>query len=121
MPFDLRMEVRAADGRGIPLKNLADPKPDGDASLPTVQVAMPVPGRYLNGGKGTFAYLLGLQDGTPSGGFLGYLRPPATFDGRAGTQTLEQPIDSFGGSLILPVDLVPSYVANHSEIGRAHV
>ncbi|NBX48032.1 MAG: hypothetical protein EBT22_12810, partial [Chloroflexi bacterium] len=114
MPFDLRMEVRAADGTGIPLKNLAVPKPDGDASLPTVQVAMPVPGRYLNGGNGTFAYLLGLYDGTPSGGFLGYLRPPATFDGRAGTQTLEQPIDSFGGSLILPVDLAPSYVANHS-------
>ncbi|NDB19631.1 MAG: carboxypeptidase regulatory-like domain-containing protein, partial [Proteobacteria bacterium] len=114
MPFDLRMEVRAADGTGIPLKNLADPKPDSDASLPTVQVAMPVPGRYLNGGMGTFAYLLGLHDGTPSGGFLGYLRPPATFDGRAGTQTIEQPIDSFGGSLILPVDLVPSYVANHS-------
>ncbi len=118
MPFDLRMAVIAANGNGIPLKNLADPNPGGDVSLPTVQVAMPIPARYLNGGNGTFAYLLGLYDDPPSQSFLGYLRPPATFDARAGTQTLEQPIDGFGGSLILPVNLVPSFVTTLSADAR---
>ncbi len=65
---------------------------------------------------GVFTWLEAAYDGT---GFVGYVRPAASFDPTTGLITLHVPASSLQGTLFLPAMVTPAWVQNFN--GNVHI
>ena len=109
-PIDLRLETRDAGGVPVDLGALRTTV-DGVSTAPGVDVAVPVPARFV-GADLTFACLVGLYEPGIGGGFLGYGRLPAPYDVASVTHVLTIDVDGLTGTLLLPSELRVAYVSN---------
>ena len=109
-PIDLRLETRDAGGVPVDLGALRT-SVDGVSTAPGVDVAVPVPARFV-GADLTFACLVGLYEPGIGGGFLGYGRLPAPYDVASVTHVLTIDVDGLTGTLLLPSELRVAYVSN---------
>ena len=109
-PVDLRLETRDAAGLFVDLGALRTTV-DGVSSAPSVDVAVPVPDRFV-GSDATYACLVGLYEPGLGGGFLGYGRLPAPYDAASVSHVLTIDVDGLMGTLLLPSQLRVAYVSN---------
>jgi hypothetical protein len=108
-PIDLRVDLADASGGPVPI---ADDDPAGqvtaDVTLPITAIASTVDP------NGVFVWLQEV-DNPSDGSFFGYVRPPTDFDPSTNSVTFHPSLASLQNTLLLPVVLVPAWVANFDE------